>query len=39
MTLCADENLKVSFESIQWLRRNYGWDCLPPIMPIYRENI
>jgi hypothetical protein len=34
MVLCADENRKVSFELIQWPRRNYGWGCIPPISPI-----
>jgi len=34
MALCADENLKVSFEFIQRFRRYYGWDCLPQIRPI-----
>jgi hypothetical protein len=34
MVLCADENGKVSFELIQWLRGNYGWGCIPPISPI-----
>ena len=34
--LCTDENLKVSFEFIQWLRRNYGWSYIPPIRPMQR---
>jgi len=36
MALYADENLKVSFEFIQWHRRNYGWSYIPLIWTIQR---
>ena len=37
IALCAEENLKLSFEFIQWFRRYYGWDCLLPIRTIQRN--